>query len=122
MLLKFVYAANILVAGWIGISSLFFPKNAVQSVFSGAYEVHPSVQLVGALWLSIALCSLLGLFRPLVFTPVLVIQLIYKSLWLLIVALPAVVQGQNFPKPMAIFFLIWVLVLPWVIPWKSWWG
>ena len=122
MFLKIVYAANILVAGWVGVSCLFFPKTAAQSVFSGVYSNQPAFQLIGALWLAIALCSLAGLFRPMDFAPVLAIQLVYKSLWLLVVALPSIMNSSNYPKPLALFFLIWVLVLPWVIPWRHWWG
>jgi len=62
--------------------------------------------------------SILGLFFPIKMSPVLLLQLIYKSSWLLFAALPAMMQGNPFPKSMAIFFLIWVLVLPFVIPWK----
>lgn len=121
MILQIVYLANILVAGWIGVNSLFYPNSAAASVFSGVYHPHPTIRLVGALWMAIAICSLIGLFRPIAFSPILVLQFIYKFLWLVVVAIPALSTGQNFPKPMAVFFLIWVLVLPWVIPWKSWW-
>ena len=49
---------------------------------------------------------------------VLVFQLIYKSLWLLFAALPALLRHQPFPKGMAIFFVVWVAGLPFVIDWK----
>ncbi len=120
MFLKILYAANVLVAGWIGLTCVFNTRNAGQVVFSGAYSYHPLMSLIGALWLSIALCSVLGLFRPLMFTPVLAIQFIYKFLWLVVVALPALIQGQDFPRPMAIFFVVWVVVIPLVFPWKYW--
>lgn len=120
MSLKLIYIANILVAGWIGISALFFPKTAISSVFTNAYAPSELVRLVGCLWLSIAILSVLGLWKPLVFSPVLLIQLIYKGAWLLVVALPAILSNAPFPKGMASFFLFWVLILPFVIPWKSW--
>lgn len=47
--LKIIYVANVLVAGWIGVTSLFFPKTAIQTVFSNAYELTETVRLVGAL-------------------------------------------------------------------------
>ena len=118
--LKLIYTANILVAGWIGISSTFFPKSAIASVFENAYEPTELVRLVGCLWLAIALLSALGLWKPIVFSPVLLIQLIYKGCWLLVVAIPAISNGSNFPKGMAVFFVIWVIVLPFIIPWKDW--
>lgn len=118
--LKLIYTANILVAGWIGIYSVFLPKTAMVTVFSNAYEPTEVVRLVGCLWLAIALLSVIGLWKPLVFSPVLLIQLIYKSGWLLIVALPAIFNGAPYPRGMAVFFVIWIIVLPFVIPWKYW--
>lgn len=117
--IKLVYIANILVAGWISISSLFFPKVAQQSVFSNAYAYSEAFRLVGALWGAIFILSIVGLFYPKQMSLVLVFQLIYKSSWLLFAALPALLNNQIYPKGMAIFFVIWVIVLPFVIPWKE---
>lgn len=120
--LKLVYLANVVVAGWIGISSLFFPQTAIRTVFSNAYEPSGAVQLVGALWLAIAILSLIGLWRPLSFSPILIFQLIYKGGWLLAVAIPAIMNGLKYPKGMAVFFVVWVIALPFVIPWKHLFG
>ena len=118
--MQLMYIANILVAGWISISSLFFPKTAAATIFQNAYEATELIRLVGALWLAIAILSVFGLFRPMVFSPVFLVQLIYKGTWLLVVALPALMNHQPFPKAMAMFFVIWVVVLPFVIPWRGW--
>ncbi|MBC2845271.1 hypothetical protein [Winogradskyella flava] len=118
MILKIVYISNVLVAGWIGITSLFYPKTAVSSIFENVYSNSEYIRLVGALWLSIAILSLFGLFRPFNFSPVLLLQLIYKGSWLLVVALPAMLNQDPYPKGMAFFFIAWVLVLPFIIPWK----
>ncbi len=120
--LKVVYIANIIVAGWISITSLFFPKAAGNSVFSGVYPNSELIRLVGALWFSIFLISILGLWKPITFSPILMVQLIYKSLWLLVVALPAIMHKNEYPIGMASFFLVWVIVLPFVIPWKELFG
>ncbi len=120
--LKIIYIANIIVAGWIGIVSLFIPKNASATIFSGAYTSSEVVRLVGCLWLAIAVLSAVGLWRPLAFSPVLLLQLIYKGSWLLFVALPAIRNQQPYPAGMATFFLVWVLVLPFIIPWREWIG
>ncbi|MEM8524477.1 MAG: hypothetical protein AAGG68_07525 [Bacteroidota bacterium] len=116
--LKIVYVANVIVAGWISISSLFFPKVAHQSVFEGAIEYSEGIRLIGALWGAIFLLSVLGLFYPKQMSLVLLFQLIYKSSWLIVAALPAIINGTIYPKGMSLFFLIWVLVLPFIIPWK----
>ena len=119
MILKIVYIANILVAGWIGITSLFNPKTAISTIFENAYTQSEYIRLIGALWLSIAILSIFGLFKPLNFSPVLILQLIYKGSWLLVVALPAILNQNPYPRSMTIFFVVWVVVLPFVIPWKE---
>ena len=118
--LKIVYIANIIVAGWISITSVFNPKHSAVTVFQNAYQPTEVIRLVGCLWLAIAILSILGLWRPLTFSPVLLLQLIYKGTWLLVVALPAIKNNQPYPSGMATFFLIWCLVLPFIIPWAEW--
>lgn len=117
--MKIVYLANILVAGWISISSLFFPKVAQQTVFSGAFDYSEAIRLVGALWGAIFLLSILGLFYPRQMSLVLLFQLIYKSSWLIFAALPAMLRQEPYPQGMASFFVVWVLILPFVIPWRD---
>jgi hypothetical protein len=118
--LKIIYIANIIVAGWISITSMSSPRRAAETVFQNSYQPTEVMKLVGCLWLAITVLSLLGLWRPVAFSPILLIQLIYKGTWLLIVALPAIKNNQSYPSGMALFFLIWVLVLPFVIPWTEW--
>lgn len=116
--IKIVYFANIIVAGWISITSLFFPKTAQATVFSNDFAYSEAIRLVGALWLAIFLLSVVGLFLPQQMSLVLLFQLIYKSSWLLFAALPAILQHKPYPQGMTIFFIIWVIVLPFVIPWS----
>lgn len=115
----YIYIANIFVAGWISISSLFFPRTAQATVFSNDLAYSEAIRLVGALWGAIFVLSVLGLFYPRQMSLVLLFQLIYKSTWLLVVALPALVNNRPYPTYMALFFMVWVLVLPFVIPWAT---
>jgi hypothetical protein len=117
--MTYIYVANILVAGWISISSLFFPRTAQATVFSNDLAYSEAIRLVGALWGAIFVLSVLGLFYPRQMSLILLFQLIYKSTWLLVVALPARLNHQPYPKSMAVFFMVWVLVLPFVIPWAT---
>lgn len=117
--MTFIYAANIIVAGWVGIACLFFPKTAMRTVFTSNLAVNESVQITGALWLTVAILSVAGLWRPVWMSPLLLFQLIYKGMWLLVVALPALLNHHDFPKGIAVFFAIWVLLIPFAIPWKS---
>jgi hypothetical protein len=58
--------------------------------------------------------------HPRQFVPVLLVQLAYKSLWLIVAVAPALSGGQMSTVPLRIasFFLVWVVVLPWAIPWR----
>jgi len=117
--IKIIYIANILVAGWISFNCLLSPKSATAIVFTNDFQYSEAIRLVGALWFAIFALSVLGLFFPQKMALVLVFQLIYKSTWLLVAAIPAMINNQSYPKSMAAFFLVWVLILPFVIPWKS---
>lgn len=116
--LRLIYFANVLVAGWISLTSLFAPKTALHSIFENTYAYSEAFRLVGALWGAIFILSCVGLFLPRAMALVLVFQVIYKSSWLLFAALPAHLAGNPYPRGMAGFFIIWVLVLPFVIPWR----
>jgi hypothetical protein len=120
--LKIMYFANIIVAGWISISSLFYPKTAHTTVFEQNFAYSEAIRLVGALWFAIFILSIFGLFYPEKMSLVLLFQLIYKSSWLIFAALPAMMSNQPFPRGMAVVFIIWVVVLPFVIPWKTIFG
>lgn len=118
LFLRLMFGANVLVCAWISISCLLYPRRAVRTIFENTLEYSESIRLVGALWGGILVLSIVGLFRPVAMSPILLFQLVYKGGWLLLVALPAIRTTQPFPSGMAIFFLIWVLILPWIIPWK----
>ena len=118
-LVLIMYLANIIVAGWISITSLFNPKLAQQTVFSGTVAYSEVIRLVGALWGAIFIISLLGLLFPSQMRFIFFYQFIYKFTWLIIVALPAIIQHKPYPAEMAGFFLIWVILLPFVIPWST---
>ena len=113
-----VFAANVIVAGWIGVTSLWFPEQARRTVVEDTVAYSETIRLVGAFWLTIALLSVAGLFWPRSLQPVLLFQLLYKGTWLPFVALPAYRAGLPFPTGMALFFLVWVVVLPFVIDWR----
>ena len=117
--LKIVYVANIIVAGWIGITSLFDPKKAGVTVFQNAYPYSEVIRLVGSFWWAIFLLSVIGLFYPRKMALVLLFQLIYKGSWVLFVMLPALLHKQPYPTGMGTFFIVWCAVLPFVIPWKD---
>ena len=118
--MRAVYATNVLVAGVVGYLSLFAPQVAFRSVFEGTIEPSLDTRILGALWLAIAIVSAFGIFRPLPFSPVLLMQLLYKGGWLLVVVIPILFAGRTnaLPVAMSTFFAAWVVVLPFAIPWR----
>ena len=119
-MMRVVFAANVVVAGVAGGALLFGTRQFAAGALQDAAEITPAVRIIGAFWLAIAVASALGCWRPLTMSPIFLIQLLYKGSWLLIVAAPALLRGrpETLPLGIAVFFLIWVLVLPFVIPWR----
>lgn len=68
--------------------------------------------LVGALWTSILVASVLGMLATLRYVPVLMMQVIYKSQWLLLYALPALRRKKPVPLGLTISFAAIVLLWP----------
>jgi hypothetical protein len=115
--LKIIYSANVIMGCWISITSLFFPKSAYKKVFGNAFGYSEIIRLVGALYLPIFLLSLIGLIYPLEMSLLLLYQLIYKITWLILGAIPAVLKNKPIPKVMTAVYVIYLIVLPLIIPW-----
>ena len=78
-MLQLAYAANLVLMIPIAIPTLtrLFPTD------QGCFEESSGWRIiVGGFWTSIMLLSILGLRAPLTYSPVLLLQLIYKTLWL----------------------------------------
>jgi hypothetical protein len=114
--LRLAYAFNLLVLLPIAVPTLLrlYPTDQERFEESAGWRT-----LVGALWTAILVLSALGLYAPLRFSPVLILQVIYKALWLLVFALPRVVKGRagSVPWGIAGTFLLIVILWPLVIPW-----
>ncbi|HOP11546.1 MAG TPA: hypothetical protein PK629_08645 [Oscillospiraceae bacterium] len=91
-LLKLMYAVTIAVAGGLGIAMLAVP-GTVQWIF-GVDCPKVISGLVGSVFLAFALLSVPGLRDPMKFVPVLLMQLLYKTVWLCFVALPLLIAGE----------------------------
>ena len=115
-LLYFAYWANIALLVPIAMPTVFrlLPTDQARFEESAGWRV-----LVGSLWFPILVLSVLGLFQPLRYSPVLLLQLIYKSLWLAVYAVPRLLRGDvdQVPWGIAGIFALIVIVWPWLIPW-----
>lgn len=118
--MRFMYVYNIVGAGIVGFITLLAPNLAAQYVFSGTIVPSIAMSVLGSIWLAVGILSIFGLFYPLQFSPMFLIQLIYKSVWLLFIALPAFFAGneRSIPLVMTILFIFWVGGLPFAIPFR----
>jgi hypothetical protein len=114
--LRLAYAFNLLVLLPIAVPTILrlYPTDQGRFEESAGWRT-----LVGALWTAILVLSALGLYAPLRHSPVLFLQVTYKTLWLLVFALPRVLKGCTHSVPWGIAgtFLVIILVWPFIIPW-----
>jgi hypothetical protein len=91
--LKFMYWYTVIGAGGFGLGMLLAPR-LVQSIFGFPGQDPVVFGLAGSVYAAFGLLSILGLRAPLKFVPLLVLQLCYKSIWLIAVILPIVFSGS----------------------------
>ncbi len=93
--LKIMYCYTIIGAGGFGLAIVLYPE-AVRSLFRWPTQDPIVYGVTGSVWLAFAVLSLFGLRSPLKFAPILVLQLCYKSIWLIGVVLPLLLS-KTFP-------------------------
>ena len=91
--LKAMYIITAGVAGGFGLGIILIPDVMI-SLFRWPGQDPLVFGVTGSVYLSFAVLSILGLRSPLKFVPVLLLQLSYKSIWLVGVVLPLLVAGK----------------------------
>ena len=104
--LRFMYIYTIIGAGGFGLGMIFIP-GVIQSVFGFPPQDPVVFGITASVYTAFGLISVLGLKSPLKFTPVLLLQLCYKSIWLVGVILPLLLSGR-FPLYATTLLLIFV--------------
>ncbi len=104
--LKAMYAYTLVMSGGIGLGMVLIP-GTIQSVFRFPPQDPVVLGLCGSVFLALGLVSILGFLSPLKFVPLLLIELIYKPVWLVAVALPLFLKGQF---PFYVVFISAVLI------------
>ena len=104
--LKGMYIYTIVGAGAAGLGIIEIP-DVILSIFGWPNQDQITFGVTGSVYLAFALLSLLGLRSPLKFTPVLMLQLTYKVVWLIGVILPILFAGK-FPPYALLFTVIFV--------------
>lgn len=110
--LRIAYVANILIL--LPVCWAMFVGSGVESVFQGTVAESSGLRLlVGSLWSAILIASIAGLVYPMFFAPVLLIQVIYKAIWLAVFVGPSLAeQSTRIPYGVAICFVLIVLIYP----------
>jgi hypothetical protein len=115
---QYLFWANTLILVPVVIGTLLKASVTDQGAFT---ESTGWRTLVGSIWLAILACSILGIFWPASFVWLLVLQVIYKSVWLLVYVVPRLINARyrEIPAGITSAFLFIVLVWPWFIPWRQ---
>jgi len=91
--LKAMYIYTIFGAGGFGLGMLFSP-GTIQSVLRFSPQDPVVLGLYGSFLLASGLLAIPALRSPLKFAPLLLIQLVYKPIWLAAVVIPLFLRGQ----------------------------
>ncbi len=112
------YFANIAILVPVALGSL----TGLLPISRGHFPESPGWRTIaGSLWTGILVCSITGLFQPTVFTPILLLQVVYKAVWLVFYVLPRWRNDSTRKEihwGIAGSFLLIVILYPVVIPWR----
>ncbi len=112
-ILRWAYAANILIL--VPVCYGLIAGSGVAGVFEGKVAESAGLRLlVASLYVAILVASVAGLKWPAFFAPILIAQIIYKTLWLGMFVAPLVLAGRSGDVPWGISgsFIAIVLVYP----------
>ena len=112
-ILRVAYVANIFILVPVCFGLLF--GDGVTSVFDGKVAESAGLRLmVASLWTAILVASIVGLFRPAAVALVVLVQILYKTMWLGTFVLPKVLshQSNQIPTGISVTFALIVLTYP----------
>ena len=119
------YIFNIIVLIPIGLLTLLGGEKGGQLACQSKFPESEGFRtILGSLWIAILIGSVLGLFFPRTMSALLLIQVIYKTIWLLVYAMPRMLKqrGNEVPWGISLTFLVIIVSYPWVIPWEQLFG
>ena len=91
--LRIMYLYTLVGAGGFGFGILFFP-GPVQTLFRMPPQDPAIFKFVGSFLFASGLIAIPALLFPLKFVAILLLQLVYKPVWIALVALPLFLKGQ----------------------------
>ncbi len=101
--LKAMYIYTIVGAGGFGLGIIVIPTY-MRMIFNWPAQDPIVYGVMGSVYLSFGLLSILGLMAPLKFVPVLLLQLCYKVVWFIGVVAPILFTGRF--QPYAILHVV----------------
>ncbi len=77
--------------------------------------------IAGSMWIAFGISSFLGLRNPEKFVPVLLMQFLYKVIWILVVAGPLLLTGlvRMYAILFVVMFISYIIIDIIVIPWSE---
>lgn len=108
--LKIMYVYTLVVSGAMGLGYLLAPGTMIKMMGMPAQD-SVTFGLAGSFFFAFALGSVLGLRSPLKFAPLLLLEVFYKAIWFIAVAIPLAV-GNKFPEyavPMAVILATFII-------------
>ena len=99
------------------LTGVLFGITAWSTLFEFRGEFEPTEGVAYAFWGALSFLALIGLLHPVKMLPVLVLQFLYKGLWLLFVGLPLLgipdAHDEELFMAMAVGLVIDVVAIPW---------
>ncbi|XBQ15244.1 MAG: hypothetical protein ABL308_09770 [Oceanicaulis sp.] len=122
--LRILYLAAVIGAGGAGAVTLFAPKLADQRLFFGAMKIDAYTRMIGAFWLGLGVVAAIGLVHPREMTAVLLVQMIYKAIWLAAGAAPALISGKRDTGLLllTVLYIVWALGILLLFPFAAVFG
>ena len=97
-LLVFMYWYTALGAGFCGLVLLLIPgltQDFIRTLTPFPEQDPFFFGYMGSAYLAFGILAAMGISRPMRFVPVLMLQLVYKSIWLCAVIIPNAVRGEH---------------------------
>ena len=108
--LKAMYIYTIVGAGGFGVGMIVMPE-MTKTMFTWPVHEPISFGILGSVYAAFGLLSIMGLRSPLKFTPVLLMQLCYKSIWFIGVVFPLLLTGHfpGYALPFVLIFASYII-------------
>ena len=108
--LKIMYIITIFLAGGIGLMMLIAPSFMIGLLSQPNQDLY-LYGVAAAVWTAFGLLAILGLRDPIKYMPILLLEFIYKLIWIFVVFLPnLLIDGVRFDTIMILLvFLIFIV-------------